>query len=292
LRGMKDKDDELFSYLRNVDRSLDAAVGNQSKTLYDEGVQLINGLLGGIRDRIARLEIKAIALMSFARGGIVPGNGPQMAIVHGGELILNAQQQGGLAQLPAAVTRWSKVALTALGFAGQSSKWLVDLLTQMRHESGGNPNAVNRWDANWRAGHPSMGLMQTIQSTFNAFAGEFISRGIFDPLANIFAAIRYTVARYGDLGYWRRNAFRGYEHGGMVPGIGPRLAMVHGGELILNRDQQRALGGVTFGPGSVQVNFSGVIPTAQQAAMVGEQVGAGIVSVLERQRIRTTARLS
>nr|WP_250634884.1 transglycosylase SLT domain-containing protein [Bacillus subtilis] len=35
-------------------------------------------------------------------------------------------------------------------------------------ESGGNPNVVNRWDSNWKAGHPSQGLMQFIPSTFNA----------------------------------------------------------------------------------------------------------------------------
>lgn len=34
-----------------------------------------------------------------------------------------------------------------------------------------------------------------------------------------------------------------FEQGGMVPGYGPTPAIVHGGEMILNQDQQRALGG-------------------------------------------------
>jgi hypothetical protein len=42
-----------------------------------------------------------------------------------------------------------------------------------------------------------------------------------------------------------------FESGGMVPGYGPTPAIVHGGEMILNRDQQRALGG-----GSQTFNFN------------------------------------
>jgi hypothetical protein len=42
-----------------------------------------------------------------------------------------------------------------------------------------------------------------------------------------------------------------FESGGMVPGYGPTPAIVHGGEMILNQDQQRALGG-----GSQTFNFN------------------------------------
>ncbi|UQS25212.1 transglycosylase SLT domain-containing protein [Amycolatopsis thermalba] len=63
-------------------------------------------------------------------------------------------------------------------------------------ESSGNPNAVNRWDSNWRAGHPSKGLMQCIDSTFNAhkLPGH---DDIFNPVDNIIAGVRYTISRYG-----------------------------------------------------------------------------------------------
>jgi hypothetical protein len=37
-------------------------------------------------------------------------------------------------------------------------------------------------------------------------------------------------------------AMMAFEGGGMVPGYGPQPAIVHGGEMILNQDQQRALG--------------------------------------------------
>ena len=68
----------------------------------------------------------------------------------------------------------------------------------IEHESSGNPSAVNNWDYNAAAGTPSIGLMQTIQPTFNAYAlpghGE-----ITNPVDNIIAGTRYALARYGSL---------------------------------------------------------------------------------------------
>jgi hypothetical protein len=103
---------------------------------------------------------------------------------------------------------------------------LGTFMTQMNTESGGNPRAINLTDSNAAAGTPSKGLMQVIDPTFNAYAGPFRSRGIWDPLANIYAAVAYAVARYGAsigavLGHGH-----GYRLGGTlyepVAGIGQR----------------------------------------------------------------------
>jgi soluble lytic murein transglycosylase-like protein len=65
-------------------------------------------------------------------------------------------------------------------------------------ESGGNPNAVNNWDANARRGTPSQGLMQTIPTTYRHYvAPELAYRPITDPVANLTAGIRYMIANYG-----------------------------------------------------------------------------------------------
>ena len=65
-------------------------------------------------------------------------------------------------------------------------------------ESGGNPHAVNNWDANARRGTPSQGLMQTIPSTFHHYvAPELAGRPVTDPVANITAGISYMIANYG-----------------------------------------------------------------------------------------------
>jgi uncharacterized protein YukE len=68
----------------------------------------------------------------------------------------------------------------------------------IQHESGGNPSAINNWDSNAAAGHPSKGLMQTIDSTFNGnkLPGH---DDIWNPVDNIIAGVRYSIGRYGSL---------------------------------------------------------------------------------------------
>ena len=83
----------------------------------------------------------------------------------------------------------------AIDTTGVPMSWLPSLKVIAQHESGGNPNAINTWDSNAKAGHPSMGLMQTIGPTFNAYAlpGH---KDIWNPVDNAIAAIRYIQARY------------------------------------------------------------------------------------------------
>ncbi|WEO93415.1 LysM peptidoglycan-binding domain-containing protein [Streptomyces sp. FXJ1.172] len=66
-------------------------------------------------------------------------------------------------------------------------------------ESSGNPNAINLWDSNAAAGHPSIGLLQVIQSTFAAYHVPGTSSSIYDPVANITAACNYAYHRYGSI---------------------------------------------------------------------------------------------
>ncbi|MCY7612216.1 transglycosylase SLT domain-containing protein, partial [Bacillus safensis] len=63
------------------------------------------------------------------------------------------------------IKQWLMAAIMA---TGTSMSWLPGLMTIAQHESRGNPRAINLWDSNAKAGHPSQGLMQTIPSTFNA----------------------------------------------------------------------------------------------------------------------------
>ena len=73
-----------------------------------------------------------------------------------------------------------------------------DLDIIIQHESSGNPNAENLWDSNAAAGHPSIGLMQTIGPTFNAY--KLPGHGnIRNPVDNIIAGVRYAVSRYGSI---------------------------------------------------------------------------------------------
>jgi SLT domain-containing protein len=65
-------------------------------------------------------------------------------------------------------------------------------------ESSWSNNPPDCHDSNWRAGHPSKGLMQMIPETFNShkLAGH---DDILNPLDNMCAAINYATSRYGGL---------------------------------------------------------------------------------------------
>lgn len=137
---------------------------------------------------------------------------------------------GGIGGL-VGVQRWAPVFLAALAMAGQSSAWLGLGLRRLNQESGGNPFAINLWDSNAARGDPSRGLMQVIGSTFASYANGLRGRGIYDPLANIFAAIRYTVARYGTLAAWGRPG--GYAMGLDYVPFDNFPALLHKGERVV-----------------------------------------------------------
>ncbi|WP_042400218.1 transglycosylase SLT domain-containing protein [Streptacidiphilus carbonis] len=88
----------------------------------------------------------------------------------------------------------------AVQLTGVGAGWLPDLETIGHYESGDNPNAINNTDSNAMAGDPSRGVMQTIMSTFQAYHQAGTSSNIFDPVANIAAAINYIKSRYGTVG--------------------------------------------------------------------------------------------
>ncbi|WP_307831791.1 transglycosylase SLT domain-containing protein [Prauserella cavernicola] len=68
--------------------------------------------------------------------------------------------------------------------------------TVIEKESSADPNAINLWDSNAVKGTPSKGLMQTIDPTFNSYKLPGYDN-IYDPVDNIIAGVRYTLARYG-----------------------------------------------------------------------------------------------
>lgn len=116
------------------------------------------------------------------------------------------------------VERWRSYverALKANGFEPTGFR-VSKILATIQRESNGNPNAINNWDSNAMAGHPSIGLMQTIGPTFEAYkhAGHNNIRNGYD---NLLAAINYIKHRYGtsDAAFNRVAAY-GYANGGLV----------------------------------------------------------------------------
>ncbi|WP_406448666.1 transglycosylase SLT domain-containing protein [Streptomyces sp. NBC_00876] len=100
-------------------------------------------------------------------------------------------------------------------YANNLDGWISEALSIMRangipgsydglhrnimRESTGNPNAMNGWDVNAQNGTPSIGLLQVIQPTFNAYHVSGTPSNIYDPVANITAAANYAADKYGSI---------------------------------------------------------------------------------------------
>lgn len=112
--------------------------------------------------------------------------------------------------------QWRDLAKSALKREGQYSRGNLDsMIRRINQESSGDPRAINNTDINAKNGDPSKGLMQVIGSTFRAYRDKSLVNDVYDPLANMVASIRYTLAAYGSLqAGWNRKG--GYADGGLV----------------------------------------------------------------------------
>ena len=150
------------------------------------------------------------------------------------------------------VQRWAGTVAQALAMLGLPGSLVPRVLYQMQTESGGNPNAINRTDINAQMGDPSRGLLQTIGSTFSAFHVPGTSTNIYDPLANIAAAINYAAHRYGPSlmsGGMGMGSGHGYDTGGWLPpGVTMAVNNTRYPELVLSHEQLRSSTGLANGP--------------------------------------------
>lgn len=167
------------------------------------------------------------------------------------------------------VTRWTADVLKALSMEGLPSNLAPNVLYQMQTESGGNPNAINLSDSNAAMGDPSRGLMQTIMSTFRAYHWPGTSNNIYDPLANIAAAINYARHVYGPSlanHYGGIGSGHGYSSGGATS-AGWATVGEHGRELI------KVPGGATVYPHGVNSQGSGGMHITLELGQTFKQAG-------------------
>lgn len=213
--------------------------------------------VGGL-EKAARAAIKAVVQPLIDRiptGGTAAGaliKGAPTTILGGILKTLGAKDKQAAAtgqisyKAGAGVAQWASVITQALGMLGQSPGWLGTVERRMNQESGGNPNIVNKWDSNWKAGTPSVGLMQVIGPTFRSNAGPFGATGPFsygtsvNPLANTYAGLRYALHRYGSLSALNRPG--GYDSGGLLqPGATMAVNRTGRPERVLTADHTAKL---------------------------------------------------
>lgn len=194
--------------VRKIFGGMPAALGS----IVSKGLLSIAGLPGKALKALSGLGGKLAGLFGFGGGGVGKG-----------------------------VQRWAPFVSQVLAMLHQPASALGPVLHRMNQESSGNPRAINLTDINAQRGDPSRGLMQTIGSTFAAFAGPFRSRGIWDPFANIYAGINYAIHRYGRGWIARMTAPGGYATG--TNNAKPGLAWVgeRGRELVLFRGGEKVV---------------------------------------------------
>lgn len=89
---------------------------------------------------------------------------------------------------------WIDQAEAITGVDSPTMDRMLRILVQ--HESGGNPTIVNQTPT--PKGYHAVGLAQMIPPTFDAYNIPGLG-GITNPVANLSAAIRYMIDRYGSV---------------------------------------------------------------------------------------------
>ncbi|WP_211440131.1 hypothetical protein [Corynebacterium glutamicum] len=118
-------------------------------------------------------------------------------------------------------TQWADLASQALARMGYGDEHLDAMLQQIQIESTGDQNAVNMWDSNAMAGHPSGGLLQVIEPTYRDVRNKYPEafEGLPDdrmhPLTNLVAGVGAVKRDWGGpAGRWPTRD--GYAYGGLV----------------------------------------------------------------------------
>ena len=216
---------------------INAAVGNVRSLLLQKGKDVIQGFWDGLTfiwnkvtswvSSIAGwikahkgpisldknlLRPAGSAIMSGFLSGLQSGFGPVGSFVGGITSWIS-----GKVSSTSGVSQWTNTVLQALAMLHLPANLLGDVLNQMRSESGGNQRAINLTDINAQVGTPSKGLMQVIGPTFEYWRSKILPDDIYNPLANIYAALNYGLHGKGfGTGPGQIGSMHGYALGGII----------------------------------------------------------------------------
>ncbi|MGP3971565.1 transglycosylase SLT domain-containing protein [Streptomyces sp. 6N223] len=110
----------------------------------------------------------------------------------------HAAEQAATQDYPYTLDGWIRESLAIMAEHGIPGTY-DGLYRNIMRESSGDPNAINLWDINAQNGTPSIGLLQVIQPTFDAYHVAGTSFDIYNPVSNIVAAAHYAQHRYGSI---------------------------------------------------------------------------------------------
>ncbi len=262
--GLKNVFNDVWNWFKSLPRLLLHAIGIHSPPDWaiQAGKHIMGGLLHGVMSRKHEL-LTRMANISLGMGGAVGGG----------------------------VERWRGLVMKALSMEGLSGSLANRVLYQMQTESGGNPRAINLTDINAMMGDPSKGLMQVIGSTFARYHWAGTSWDIYNPLANIAAALNYARNVYGPSlmsGGMGIGSGRGYASGGIAGGLirvgehGSELLRVPQGSYVYPHGATGPVGPADGRPTVINIYLDGRKISGAVVDMVKEAVrtqGGGSVEV-------------
>jgi phage-related protein len=231
---------DITGGLKNLGGKIGGALGSAAGFLKDPG-KVLDAVMAKLLKPLQAIRNSGWGKLAL---GLPKGllKGLKDLVTGGGPAEASVGAVGG-----SGVKRWTGVVQQALRLVGQPLSYTGITLRRMNQESGGNPTIVNKWDSNWQAGHPSVGLMQVIGPTFRSYAGRYRKTGPFsygvstNPLANVYASMRYALAAYGSLPR-AYNRAGGYDSGGYLQ---PGLNLAYNGtgrpEPVFTTNQANAL---------------------------------------------------
>jgi len=293
-KGIKDKMGDATGAMKSLADSLvkrfkeALGINSPSKVFYN----LTGSIFEGIQKRLTGSDLKKVGDGIF--DDLISGAGAGISSLKG--MVSGA---GGN------VKSWLS---TALAITGTPQSWLPYLTTMAMRESGGNPRAINLWDSNFRAGHPSKGLLQTIDSTFSSFKMPGLN-DIYNPIHNAVASIRYIKSRYGTIfktpgikNMLKGGGYKGYAKGGFFlngPQMGlfgeggPEMALPLIGKNMMPYAQAVAmnlsnlLGGINGGGVDLSSLGPFILRVEMNGKTVAEQIYQDINELQDRQDYRS-----
>lgn len=235
--GVQDSTSNLVAIVKTLTDKVTTAfkegfgIHSPSRVMYEMGNFLMQGLINGMTSKDMNGFIQSwIGGMTGAASGAVSGN----------------------------LAGWISA---AMALTGVSADWFGPLSQIIQHESGGNPMAINLWDSNAAAGHPSKGLMQLIDENMKNHHLPGMDN-IYDPISNIAAGIKLIQHDYGTIynvpGIKALTAGRNYVGYALgtnyaTPGYhwvgehGPELMKLSGGEKVIDhRNSKKVRGDITI----------------------------------------------
>ncbi|MFC1413362.1 transglycosylase SLT domain-containing protein [Streptacidiphilus sp. N1-12] len=261
--------DSIPAYLSNGEYVINAAATAKNRPLLDQinsgrqgfaagGMVGFNNATAADGKLAAKMEIDKTT-KSIASSYATAFNKYQSSIAHA-------------VDLPGSAADWIHEGLKIVG--RDNALWFNGISIIAANESGGNPTIVNNYDSNAKAGTPSMGLLQFIQPTFDAYAMAG-HKNILNPVDQVIADARpggYIDSAYGGIsnvpGVRSLNAghqYLPYRLGGMAKGLslvgenGPEIidGGTYGTKVYNNKQTREMLGGGSGG--DINVIYNGTV---------------------------------